>query len=108
MTTFMDPAGVQRLAAYFSEIGDLLGRERRRASFAIYAMGLLGDGERKSNEPMATRGCADPKAADAAHQRLLHFISDSKWDDHAVRKCAAEYALTEMTKRSPVEAILVP
>jgi len=35
MTTFMDPAGVQRLAAYFSEIGDLLGRERRRASLGV-------------------------------------------------------------------------
>ena len=67
MATFMDPAGVDRLAAYFSEIGDLLGRERRRASFAVYAMGLLGDGERKSNEPITTRGCADPRTADAAH-----------------------------------------
>ena len=52
MATFMDLGEIERLAAYFSEIGDLLGRERRRASFAVYAMGLLGDRERKSNEPM--------------------------------------------------------
>jgi len=48
MRTFMDAGGVQRLEEYFRRIGDVLGEESHRGSFAVYAMGLLGDGERKS------------------------------------------------------------
>jgi SRSO17 transposase len=33
-------------------VGDLLGNDQRRASFATYAFGLFSDGERKSVEPM--------------------------------------------------------
>jgi SRSO17 transposase len=104
MREFMNPAAVQRLNGYFDHIGDLLGNKRRRESFAIYAMGLLGEGERKSFEPMACRACPDHKAADAAHQRLQHFATDSPWSDHDVRRGAAQYALNAMTEREPVEA----
>jgi hypothetical protein len=34
--------GETRLARYFDNIGELLGRRGRRESFAMYAMGLLG------------------------------------------------------------------
>jgi len=47
----------------------------------MYAMGLMGDGERKSAEPIAARACGDPELADAYHQRLTHFLCDSNWDD---------------------------
>jgi hypothetical protein len=30
----------------------------------------MGDGERKSAEPMAARACPDPDLVDSAHQRL--------------------------------------
>ena len=73
----------------------------------MYALGLLGDGERKSIEPIAARACADPKRADAFHQRLLHFAVDAKWDDRAVRHEAADYVLHAMTGREPVEAWIV-
>jgi hypothetical protein len=36
---------------------------------------------------------------DAAHQRLLHFITDSAWDDHVVRLAAARY--THLKSRAP-------
>ena len=49
----MDAAAVQGLERYFQRIGDVLEEESRRGSFALYALGLLGDGERKSVEPMA-------------------------------------------------------
>jgi len=65
-----------RLEDYFGKIGEKLGNDSRRESFAIYAMGILGDGDRKSVEPIAARACADPQAADAAHQSLLHFVSN--------------------------------
>jgi len=103
MASFMDAASEERLGEYFDRIGAILANKRRRESFATYAMGLLGDGERKSMEPMASRACADPGGADAAHQRLLHFATDSPWNDAEVRREAARYALEAMTEREPVE-----
>lgn len=103
MPELMDAAAEQRLTAYFDRIGDVLGRPERRASFATYALGILGEGERKSLEPIAARACADPRRMDAEHQRLHHFATDSPWDDQAVRREAARYALAAMTQREPIE-----
>jgi len=103
----MNAAAVQRLESYFQGIGEVLGNESRRGSFALYAMGLLGDAERKSVEPIAARACPDPKKIDAMHQRLLHFTVDSKWSDQQVRQEAARYALAPMVEREPVEAWIV-
>jgi SRSO17 transposase len=104
MEHFMNAAAVQRLEGYFVRIGDVLGNDSRRGSFALYAMGLLGDAERKSVEPIAARACPDPKKVDAMHQRLLHFAVDSRWSDQEVRREAAQYALEVMTQRELVEA----
>jgi SRSO17 transposase len=41
------------------------------------------------------------------HQRLLHFAVDSKWSDQEVRHVAAQYALSAMTGREPIEAWIV-
>jgi SRSO17 transposase len=107
MADFMNSAAISRLESYFGRIGEVLGRKDRRASFATYAMGLLGDAERKSIEPLAARACVDPDKADAAHQQLLHFMGDSPWSDHDVRCEAARYALCAMTERDPIEAWIV-
>nr|WP_244225100.1 IS701 family transposase [Corallococcus sicarius] len=107
MDSFMNAAAVQRLERYFQRIGDVLGEESRRGSFALYAMGLLGDGERKSVEPIAARACPDPRRVDAMHQRLLHFAVDSKWSDRDVRREAARYALEAMVQRESVEVWIV-
>src|SRR5207249_7066928 len=101
MPELMNGAAEGRLTAYFDRIGGVLGRPERRASFAVYAFGVLGDGERKSLEPIAARACADPARADAEHQRLHHFALDSPWDDDAVRLEAARYALAAITQREP-------
>jgi SRSO17 transposase len=107
MGELMNEAAVGRLDAYFDYIGEVLGNDERRASFAIYAMGILGEGERKSVEPIAARACPDPKRTDAAHQRLLHFLVDSPWSDRDIRRAAARYALDVITKREPVEVWIV-
>ncbi|GAC1664775.1 MAG: IS701-like element ISBj9 family transposase [Candidatus Dormibacteraceae bacterium] len=107
MTQFLDGAGIERLEKYFDEIGEVLGDERRRASFAMYAMGLFGEGERKSVEPIAARACGDPDETERAHDRLLHFMTDSKWSDRGVRSAAAKHALSAMTAREPVLAWIV-
>nr|WP_239989674.1 transposase [Corallococcus macrosporus] len=73
MDSFMNAAAVQRLEGGFQQIGEVFGEESRRGSFALYAMGLLGEGERRSVEPIAARACPDPEQVDAMHPHLLHF-----------------------------------
>jgi SRSO17 transposase len=102
--TLMDADGQRRLGEYFDGIGDILSNKRRRASFAMYAMGLLADGERKSAEPIAARACGDPAKVDAVHTRLLHFVKDSVWSDQDVRLCAARYSIESICRREPIEA----
>lgn len=103
MTQLTD-AGKARLEDFMERIGDVLGYAKRRASFATYALGLLSDGERKSVEPIAARACGNAHDVDAVHQRLLHFLNDSAWDDHQVRSVAAQYGVGAMTAREQVEA----
>jgi SRSO17 transposase len=107
MADFMNSAATGRLESYFASIGKALGTDGRRASFAAYAMGLLGGAERKSVEPIAALACADPKRTDAEHQRLLHFMVDSPWSDREVRRLAAKYGLAALTAQEPVEAWIV-
>lgn len=107
MATLMDAAAEQRLAKYFDQIGDILNGRGRRESFAVYALGIFGDGERKSIEPIVARACTDPERIDAAHQRLLHFAVDSPWSDRRVRRAAARYALEPMTATEPIEAWII-
>jgi SRSO17 transposase len=96
-----------RLDAFFDRIGSVLGNRHRRASFATYAAGLLGDGERKSMEPIAARACADPERIDAQHQRLGHFLRDAKWSDRKVRLEGARYALDLMAAREPIATWII-
>jgi SRSO17 transposase len=107
MSNLMDIAGRRRLSEFFDLIGQVLGRKGRRESFALYAEGVFGDGERKSIEPIAARACADPARADAEHQRLLHFALDAPWSDHDVRLAAARYALEAMTAKQPVDSWII-
>jgi SRSO17 transposase len=107
MANLMNAAAERRMSGYFDRIGRVLGRKGRRESFALYAEGILGDGERKSIEPIAARACADPARANAEHQRLLHFALDAPWSDHAVRFEAAHYALDAMTAKEPVESWII-
>lgn len=106
MRTLTD-AGEARLETFLEDLGDLLGDSRRKASFATYALGLLGEGERKSVEPIAARAVGGTKHVEAAHQRLLHFLSRSEWDDRAVRRFATRYALKHMSRVEPVEASII-
>jgi SRSO17 transposase len=70
-------------------------------------LGVLGDGERKSIEPIAARACADPARADAEHQRLLHFALDSPWSDSGVRQVAARYAVDAMTQHALLDSWII-
>src|SRR5690348_5471450 len=107
MANLMNAAAERRLSGYFDRIGRVLGRKGRRESFALYAEGVLGEGERKSIEPIAARACADPARADAEHQRLLHFALDAPWSDADVRREAARYAIEAMTDRETIDAWII-
>src|SRR5450755_177327 len=82
-----------RLEEFFDRIGGHLKDRRKRESFAMYAIGILGDGERKSVEPIAARACGDPGQTNNVHSKLLYFLGRSEWDDRAVRLEAAQYAI---------------
>jgi len=103
----LDLDGQERLAEYLTSIGSVLKNKKRRASFALYTYGLVAEGERKSVEPIATRGCPVPEGADAAHQRLLHFLVDSGWSDRDVRREAVRYAIGAMVEREAIESWII-
>jgi SRSO17 transposase len=96
------------LDEFFLLLGRLLGRKERRASFAIYAMGLLSDLERKSAEPIAALVCKNkPRECAKTHDHLLHFLGSSPWDDGEVRLVATDFALDEVTKTEPLESYIL-
>jgi len=100
-------AAAARLEQFFGRIGTHLKDWRKRESFAMYAFGILGDGERKSAEPIAARACADPSQTNNLHSKLCYFLGRSEWDDHAVRLEAARYAIDAVQKREPVTTWIV-
>lgn len=107
MSYELDSAGHARLGMYFSKIGACLRDKRKRASFAMYAYGILGEGDRKSVEPIAARASGDPALVRAYTERLLHFVGDAKWDDHEVRRLSAEHAVAAMATQEPVNVWIV-
>ena len=108
MSYILNPPAQRRLKSFFGEISKVLRHAAQRASFAMYASGILGEGERKSVEPIAARACGKQvHDVDATHQRLLHFIGPAQWSDSQVRLTAARYALKAMTQRGPVVSAIV-
>lgn len=103
----LDAGGQGRLGSYFAEIGVALNNKTRRASFALYAMGLLGSAKRKSAEPIAATTCADEATCEPVHHRLLRFLRDSPWSDCEVRRIAARHAIEAMTQQEPLRTWVI-
>lgn len=100
-------ATAYRLEQYFDRIGTHLKDRRKKESFAMYAFGILAEGERKSAEPIAARASGDPHRTQAMHQKLLYFLACSRWDDRAVRMDAARYAIEAVQEREPITAWII-
>lgn len=100
-------ATAARLEEFFERVGTHLKDRRKRESFAMYAYGILGDGERKSAEPIAGRAGGDPRVTNNLHSKLIYFLGRSEWDDRAVRLEAARYAIEELERREPVTTWIV-
>lgn len=104
MAKFTSTGMQQRLSGFMEMVGEVLGSDASRASFATYVHGLLSEGSRKSIEPIAARASGDEKHASAAHQSLHHFVANSPWEDAPVRLAVARYAIAAMEKRAAVDA----
>jgi SRSO17 transposase len=112
-----DDAMGRRLEEFLKgRIGQHLSRREQKESFALYAHGILGEGERKSVEPIAARATGgeeeeDEKAAGAACERmqarLLNFLRLSPWDDRSVRLEAARYVIEALEKQEPVTTWII-
>jgi SRSO17 transposase len=86
----------------------LLGTKEWRANFALYMIGLLSEGERKSVEPMAARAAGgDPTMCQRYHDRLSHFLRESLWSGRDVRAYAVERALAKMTREEALDVWIV-
>jgi SRSO17 transposase len=85
-----------RLADFAVEMLSGVPRKDQRAAGELYLRGLLGDGPRKSMQPMAARLGTD-------HQRLQQFITSSTWDYVPVRRNVA----CHFAGRQPVDALVV-
>lgn len=108
MTFVVDESAEGRLHAFLSErIGHLLKRREQKESFALYAHGIIGEGERKSVEPIAARASCDPEECERVQMRLLHFLRESNWDDRSVRREAARYAIEALQRQEPVTTWVV-
>jgi SRSO17 transposase len=103
----MDAAAEKRLQQYIDGVGEILDHPKRKEAFAAYTLGLLSDLERKSVEPIAGLICPDLRRLGAVHQSLLHFVSISDWDDHAVRRFAASYSMKAMSARAPITTWII-
>jgi SRSO17 transposase len=104
----MDSSAAARVADYFNEtLGKHVRRKDQRASFATYAFGILGDGDRKSVEPIAARACGDEQQCGRLHDRLLYFVRDGAWSDRDVRLEASRCAIAAMAAREPVTCWII-
>jgi SRSO17 transposase len=95
-----------RLRQYLEHIGALLGNKTRASSFAAYFVGLLSSLQRKNAENIATL-YSDEDTIGATHQRLLHLLTGSPWDDAPVRRFAVGYALEALPEEDPVRFWIV-
>jgi SRSO17 transposase len=111
-----DDAMEQRLGEFLNgRIGKHLPRRAQKESFALYAHGILGEGERKSVEPIAARATGgmdeddeEPGAAcERMQARLLNFLRLSPWDDRSVRREAARYVVSNLEKQEPVTTWII-
>jgi len=70
----MDADWNKELERWLEPFVDALGHRTRRRMCPAYVAGLIGPGDRKSVQPMATRDSG------VSYDQLHHFIGSSVWD----------------------------
>ena len=108
MAYTFDAAAEGRLRDYlFGTIGQHLGRREQKESFALYAHGIVGEGERKSVEPIAARATGDAEECERVQARLLNFLRDSPWDDRSIRRESALHVVRALQQQEPVTTWII-
>ena len=91
----MSPAQLQKLrvelSAFVAAVAGDFGRRGRARWGEAYLRGLLLDGDRKSIEPMADRLRVIDQKPEDYEQALQQFVSQSPWDERAVRDGLANW-----------------
>lgn len=101
-----DDSGVSaRFAEYMDHLRACLGHGRRHGPFEAYCRGLMVTRGRKSAEPMAAH--LAPGRVSAAHQSLMHIVSQSAWSDDEVLGAVRAFVLPKLEAQSPVRAWIV-
>jgi SRSO17 transposase len=80
-----------RLVEFAEEMFEPMARKDQRRWGEVYLRGLMLDGRRKSIEPMAAR------LEDGDEQCLQQFVSQSPWDEAAVRRRLAARMSAEIS-----------
>lgn len=76
MDSYLDEKGQRNLGTYLNHIGEILGNDGRRASFALYAIwGSLAKESARAWSP-SWRTCPTPLDMERAQDRVLHFLVD--------------------------------
>lgn len=102
---FDDPLVAVRFAEYMNHLTVGLGDTRRHGPFEAYCRGLMVTEGRKSVEPMAAT--LQPGEVSAAHQSLMHIVSQSNWDDERVLAAVRGFVLPKLTAHGPIRAWIV-
>jgi SRSO17 transposase len=93
----------RELSGFLDQLLGDLGKPAQRSA-ALYVLGLLLDGERKSIAPMAARLSDHEDEVEALRQRLQEAVVISTWSDDLVRKRLAVL----IDRRLPdVEALVI-
>ena len=101
-----DDAGVSvRFGEYMGHLRSCLGHGRRHDPFEAYCRGLMVTHGRKSVEPMAAH--LEPDRVSAAHQSLMHIVSQSNWNDDRVLSAVRGFVLPKMQAHSPIKTWIV-
>ena len=103
-----DDAMGRRLGKFLYErIGQHLGRREQRESFALHAHGIVGEGERKSVEPIAARATGDAAECERMQAKLLNFLRDGPWDDRSVRRESGRHVVEALQDQEPVTTWII-
>ena len=101
-----DDAGVAvRFGEYMGHLRRCLGHGRRHDPFEAYCRGLMVTRGRKSVEPMAAH--LEPDRVSAAHQSLMHIVSQSNWSDDRVLAAVRAYVVPKLQVHGPIRAWIV-
>lgn len=82
----------ERLEQFGREVlAEAMNRPAQMANGGLYLRGLVGEGKRKSLEPMVAR-----LGGEADYQSMQQFLTDSRWDPGLVVKAVAERVASEI------------